>query len=158
MKKNNPSSMNAAHKKGIFLAFRIIVYVAVAVVVGLAVLYFIESTNQTMSFFSLHFAVPIILAMIGIIAILLPKLTKKSYSGDTKGDNFMTLVGVLLILCAVMSLGLSFIQQQKKNVKKWKIFPQVFLFTFSKKYDIVKLLGRWPRSSNEQKQNLRGNR
>lgn len=111
MKKNNPSSMNAAHKKGTFLAFRIIVYVAVAVVVGLAVLYFIESTNQTMSFFSLHFAVPIILAMIGIIAILLPKLTKKSYSGDTKGDNFMTLVGVLLILCAVMSLGLSFIQQ-----------------------------------------------
>ncbi len=110
MKKNNPSSLNAANKKGIFLAFRIIVYLAVGIVVGLAILYFIESTNQQMSFFSLHFAIPIILAMIGVIAILLPKLTKKSYSGDTKGDSFMTLVGILLLLCAIMSLGLSFLQ------------------------------------------------
>ena len=53
--------------------------------------------------------VPIILSIIGAIAMFLPTVSAKTLSGDDKGDKMMYGVGLLLFLCALISLLTSFI-------------------------------------------------
>lgn len=91
------------------LVFKIVVGIALAIVVAIAIVYFVEAGNDVKSYFTLHFAVPIILTMVGVIALLLPKVTTKSYSGESRGDNFMIIVGFLLFICAIISIIFSYV-------------------------------------------------
>lgn len=102
-----PVSVNQKNK-GLFLAFKIIIVIAFITVLTCTVIYFIEMGKETRSYFSLHFALPIILLFVGIIAIMLSTLSKMSMTGESKGDKFMTLVGLLLILFAILTLIFSY--------------------------------------------------
>lgn len=91
------------------LAFKIVVIVAFVCAVALTILYFVEQSNGNQSYFSYHFAIPIILFLVGIIAIILTRISLKSYSGESKGDNLMIVVGILLFVCSIFSLIMSYV-------------------------------------------------
>ena len=97
--KNNP----------LLTAVRIIIFIAFIVVISCTILYFVEFNSETKSYFTMHFALPCILFMVGLIAVLMAILSIKSIQGENKGDNFMIVVGILLILCAIISLVWSYI-------------------------------------------------
>ena len=93
----------------LFLVFRIILVIAFIFVVTCTIIYFMEMGSESRSFFSLHFALPTILLLVGIIAIMLSMMSKMSITGESKGDNMMIGVGFLLILCSIITLILSFL-------------------------------------------------
>lgn len=104
------NSTNGTQKnKGIFLAFRIVIVIAFIFVITCTVIYFMEANQENRSYFSLHFALPIILFLVGVIAIMLSTLSKMSLSGESKGDNMMLGVGILLMLCSIITLIFSFV-------------------------------------------------
>lgn len=109
-KKGNENQNNIkAKNKGLFMAFSIIVYVSFIIIVACVIIYFVDLFGETKSYFTEHFAISIILALIGVIALLLPRISKKSYSGDDKGDKLMNIVGVLLLACSIFSLVMSYL-------------------------------------------------
>lgn len=95
--------------KRLGLIFKIIVGISLAAIVAIGIVYFIEAGQETKSYFTIHFAVPILLALVGVIALFLPKVTTKSYSGESRGDNLMIVVGFLLFVCALFSLVMSYL-------------------------------------------------
>ncbi|MDE6660756.1 MAG: hypothetical protein K2J93_02890 [Anaeroplasmataceae bacterium] len=94
--------------KTLLLVSKIIIVIAFLSVVACTVIYFIEFDKPNKSFFSVHFALPIILFFIGLIAIIMSNLSRKSISGESKGDRMMIGVGLLLILFSILSLIFSF--------------------------------------------------
>ena len=94
---------------GMLLAFRIIIVIAFIFVVTCTILYFMEVGKEEKSYFSMHFAIPIILFFVGVIAIMLCTLSKKSMTGESKGDTMMIGVGLLLFLCSILSLIFSYL-------------------------------------------------
>lgn len=107
MKKQNQTSV-PQKKTMAYLAMRIIIVISFLFVIACTIVYFVEFDSQNKSYFSLHFAIPVILLFVGIIAILLSCLSKKNYSGENKGDTMMIGVGALLILCSIISLIMSY--------------------------------------------------
>ena len=95
--------------KGLFLALKIIILIAFVFVVTCTIIYFVEFDKPEKSFFSLHFALPIILFFVGIIAALMSYLSKKSMTGENKGDHMMMIVGFLLMLISILTLIFSFV-------------------------------------------------
>lgn len=95
-------------KKGMLLAFRIVIVISFVFVVTCAIIYFMEFGKEEKSYFSLHFALPIILFLVGLIAIMMSTLSKKNISGESKGDNMMIGVGLLLFLCSILTLIFSY--------------------------------------------------
>lgn len=87
-----------------------IVFAAIAIISGI---YFILDmyviTNGEISYFSKHFLISICLFCIGVIAILLPSINQKKFSGENKGDSMMVLVGFLLIICSFFSIMISYL-------------------------------------------------
>ncbi len=100
--------MKKEKNKGLYLAFKIITFVAFVAIVVSTVLYFVDISKGEKSFFTQHFSIPIDLFLVGIIAMILPQLNKKTLQGENKGDFLMILVGVALIILSFISLGLSF--------------------------------------------------
>ncbi len=107
--KNYPKQQEVSPKKNLLLAFKTIIWLTLVSVVTLSILYFMDLNSGEPSYFTEHFAISIILILIGIIAIILPKISKETYSGSDRGDNFMVLVGVLLILSSFISIFFSYI-------------------------------------------------
>ena len=99
------------NKQKVGLLPKIIMTIGMFIIFGLGILYYVEvSTGDgNVSFFTKHFMVPIILSIIGAIAMFLPTVSAKTLSGDDKGDKMMYGVGLLLFLCALISLLTSFI-------------------------------------------------
>ena len=95
-------------KQQVGLIPKILLTLGMLIIFGLGIFYFIEAANGQQSFFTKHFFIPIILLIIGCIAIYLPYVSSKSYSGDTKGDKLMLGVVLVLIFCSILSLVLSF--------------------------------------------------
>ena len=98
-----------AQKKKEF-KLKIILGVLASIVLVLAIYYgvfyfLLEKSN----YFLDHFASMIILILIGFIAIIMPLLNGQKVIGDNKGDNMMLVVGVLLIVCGLISVIVSFI-------------------------------------------------
>lgn len=88
--------------------FKVLIALDLLIIIGLLILYLIEANNQTMSFFTKHFSLPIILVLVGVVALFLPVVSSKSIAGESKGDSMMIWVGFLLIICAIFSLIFSF--------------------------------------------------
>ena len=99
-----------ANKKREFKLKLILGIIAVTVMVlaiYYGVFYFIlEESN----YFLDHFASMIIMVLIGLIAIMMPLLNSQKVVGENKGDNMMLVVGVLLIVCGLLSVLMSYIQ------------------------------------------------
>lgn len=91
---------------------KIVIFVLVVLVLALGTEYLIEYFSHEhfdeMSFFAQHFTLGIALILIGVIAFILPFLTRTRY-GDNKGDNMMLIVSILLVLCGIVAIALSFI-------------------------------------------------
>lgn len=94
--------------KGIFLAFKIIILIAFIFVVTCTIIYFMEMGHENRSYFSMHFALPIVLLFVGVIAIMLSLLSRLSLSGESKGDMLMIGVGLVLFVCSIITLALSY--------------------------------------------------
>lgn len=100
--------MNKKKSSTFEIAFKVFVSIGMLAVVGLVVLYFIEQNSGKTSYFTQHFSLAIILFVVGVIALFLPRVSNKSYSGENKGDNLMLVVGFLLIISAIFSIVYSF--------------------------------------------------
>ena len=99
-----------AKKKSEFkikVALGVLASIVLALVIYYGVYYFILETSN---YFLDHFASSIILVLIGAIAILMPVLNGQKLVGENKGDNTMLVVGVLLIICALISILISYMQ------------------------------------------------
>ena len=111
MSKNKLRDTKLIEQKKKEFKLKVILGILSVIVLVLAIYYgifyfIIEESN----YFLDHFASMIILILIGFIAILMPMLNGQKVIGDNKGDNLMLVVGVLLILCGLISTIMSFIQ------------------------------------------------
>ena len=100
--------MNNKNNNKFNTIFKVMTYITFVIVFGLTVLYLFESEKGQLSFFTSHFAIPIVLFLVGIIAILMPLISNKSYRGENKGDNFMFVIGLILFASSIITLILSF--------------------------------------------------
>ena len=66
------------------------------------------TTEKSTSFFASHFTLGICLALIGVIAFLMPKASKQRYSNN-KSDDVMIIVSLLLFLCSIIAVVISFL-------------------------------------------------
>ena len=66
--------------------------------------YVLEQSN----YFLEHFASALIMLAIGGCAILMPMLNSTKMTGENKGDNMMLVVGVLLFICSLVSIIISY--------------------------------------------------
>jgi zinc transporter ZupT len=105
--------MNKSNKiinKKLELLIRIIVILSIVLLLGLtvyyAIFYFIKEESN---YFLDHFASMCMMVLIGINAIFTTILNKNKISGDNKNDKLMIVVGILLIICGLLSLLISFI-------------------------------------------------
>lgn len=89
---------------------KIIVIMSCFVILGLlGTNFYLEMTNKNVPFFIEHFAKPISLLLIGVDAILLPRIPQNTLlGGSNKGDKIMPYIGIGLIVCAVILLVVSF--------------------------------------------------
>ena len=87
------------------IALSILAGLTLVLVLYYGVYYFIlEQSN----YFIDHFVSSIIMILIGGCAILLPTLNGQKLTGENKGDNMMLVVGVLLFICALVSIIISY--------------------------------------------------
>ncbi len=91
------------------IVFKTIITISFLIIVTLTVLYFMDIQNAGYLYFKEHFAISIILFLVGIIAFMLPRLNKKSYQGENKGDGLMLMVSILLILLAIGTCIFSYV-------------------------------------------------
>lgn len=96
--------------KKMLLVFRIVIVVSFIFVVTSSIIYFMEIGKENKSYFSSHFALPVILFLVGVIAIMVSTMSKQNLSGESKGDNIMVGVGFLLFLCSILTLIFSYVQ------------------------------------------------
>lgn len=109
MGKTNNNKRQAPSQKNtpLMTVFRGIILVAFLVVMTCTILYFVEMNGER-SYFTLHFALPLIIFMVGIIAVFMAALSMQNMSGESRGDNFMIVVGILLMISAVVALVWSY--------------------------------------------------
>ena len=67
----------------------------------------VTEDKQT-SFFASHFTLGICLMLVGVIAFLMPKASKQRYTSN-KSDDIMIVVSLLLFLCAIIAIAISFL-------------------------------------------------
>lgn len=110
MGKSKLRSDKSTPQKQIELKIKIVLAILVGIVLIVAcyygICYFIlETTN----YFLEHFAGSIIMMLIGVMAILMPLLNGQKLTGENKGDNTMFVVGILLFVCSLVSILISYL-------------------------------------------------
>ena len=100
--------MNKKRIQTVKIVIFVLAVLVLALVSGYLVNYFTSPDFNNMWFFFKYFALGLALILIGCIAFCLPFLTRTRY-GDNKGDNTMLIVGILLILCGIVSIPLQFL-------------------------------------------------
>jgi uncharacterized membrane protein HdeD (DUF308 family) len=95
--------------KKYMLKVKIILGVLAAIVLAGGIYYAICYLNETTNYFIEHFLSAIMLIAIGIMALLMPQLNQRTIRGENKGDNMMLLVGFGLIILAIMSIIISYL-------------------------------------------------
>ena len=79
--------------------------VLLAVGIYLAIVMFFTGNHN---FFTRHFALPIVLLMLGAIAFTLPLATRTKFGGDDSKDKVMMVVAIIAVLLAILTFALSF--------------------------------------------------
>jgi len=90
------------------LIIRSIIAVLLVGAITFSVLFFINLVREEKIYWITHFGACIILIFVSGIAFLLPVLNQTKYVGDGKGDSLMLIVGILLFLTALLSIGISY--------------------------------------------------
>lgn len=93
-------------KQTIFI-LKLIMLICAMLIITLIALFLFDIGDGEFNYFNQHFMLPLCLFFIGIIALILPNVTKSKFS-DNKGDKIMPVVGFMLIVCAFLSLFLSY--------------------------------------------------
>lgn len=94
-------------KRQINFILKLIMLISIVTILTLLVLWLIDLGDSNLNYFNRHFLLPTCLFLVGVIAIILPNVTKSKFS-DNRGDKMMPIVGIMLIVCAFLSLFLSF--------------------------------------------------
>lgn len=88
---------------------KVVIIVATIIIICVTGVYLYEIfTEKEVSFFSKHFALPIVFMVVGILAFLLPMANKENLRTDDRGDKMMPIIGILLFICAIFSCLMSF--------------------------------------------------
>lgn len=108
----NPEQKRKYNQKVIL--YRMISYICMVIIIAIYASYFIISQNlkegSQLPFFYQHFANPIGMASISVIAFILPRLNSLvNLQGDHKGDKLMTIVSIVLFAAAIGTLIFSFV-------------------------------------------------
>ncbi len=94
-------------KRQIIFTLKLIMLICAMLIITLIVLFLIDLADSEINYFNQHFMLPSCLFLVGVIAMILPNVTKSKFS-DNKGDKMMPVVGIMLIVCALLSLFLSY--------------------------------------------------
>lgn len=89
--------------------FTVFIFCLLALSVTLCVIVFTTDDPTNVPYFIDHFGVGLTLFGVGLSAILMIILNKFNVNASDRGDKFMTLVGVVLILFAIGSVIFSYI-------------------------------------------------
>ncbi len=95
-------------KRQIIFILKLIMLICVFLIVTLIVLWLVDLSDNEINFFNHHFLLPTCLFLVGVIALCLPNSINKSKFSDNKGDKMMPVIGIMLIVCALLSIFLSF--------------------------------------------------
>lgn len=87
---------------------KIALAVSTLVAAGLALYLVVCMFSNVENYFTKHFGLALVLLFVSVIAFTLPILTKKKYQDDSK-DKVMFVVGVLLVLFAILTVVLSYV-------------------------------------------------
>ncbi len=87
---------------------KIALAVSTLVAAGLALYLVVCMFAGIENYFTKHFGLALVLLFVSVIAFTLPILTKKKYQDDSK-DKVMFVVGVLLVLFAILTVVLSYV-------------------------------------------------
>jgi len=87
---------------------KIFLAVSTLVAAGLALYLVVCMFSNVENYFTKHFGLALVLLFVSVIAFTLPILTKKKYQDDSK-DKVMFVVGVLLVLFAILTVVLSYV-------------------------------------------------
>ena len=91
---------------------KVVIAIASVIICGITILYLLEVFGiKEVSYFSEHFAIPVIFTIVGILAFLLPIANKENIKTDDKGDKMMPVISILLFLCAIFSCIMSFMNK-----------------------------------------------
>ncbi len=96
--------MPSAREKQIY---KIIMITSGIIALGVAAYLLVAMFSGAKNYFTNHFAIPIVLVCVGIIALCMPLATRSRFGSDAK-DNVMKIVAILLILFAILTLVLSY--------------------------------------------------
>ena len=92
--------------------FKLIILIAAGIALACGIEYMVEffivSDKSQFSFFASHLALGLALMFMGVVAFFLPFTTRTRF-GHSKGDNMMLIVGILLVLSGIITIGLSFV-------------------------------------------------
>lgn len=106
--KNNSIQNEALkQKKRITFILKLIMLLLAATIILLVVLMLIDMGDGSVNYFNRHFLLAVCLSSVGVIAMILPYVTKSKFS-DNKGDKMMPIVGIMLIVCAIISIFISY--------------------------------------------------
>lgn len=88
---------------------KVVIVIATIIIIGVTGVYLYEIfAEKEVSFFSKHFALPIVFMVVGVLAFLLPMANKENLRTDDRGDKMMPIIGILLFVCAIFSCLMSF--------------------------------------------------
>lgn len=87
---------------------KIALAVSTLVAAGFALYLVVCMFSNVENYFTKHFGLALVLLFVSVIAFTLPILTKKKYQDDSK-DKVMFVVGVLLVLFAILTVVLSYV-------------------------------------------------
>ena len=90
---------------------KVVIVISMMIIIGITGYYLKEIFGENEpSYFSVHFALPIVFTVVGILAILLPMASKENLSTNDKGDKMMPIIGVILVVFAIFTCILSFMK------------------------------------------------
>ena len=97
------------NKEKLIIKILIGVFLTIGITFGVIVMIYIFQKDQPVPYWINHFGFAIILFSISPIAFMLPMLNQSKYVGDGKGDSLMLIVSILLFLCGLLSIGISYL-------------------------------------------------
>ena len=95
-------------KRQIIFTLKLIMLISLLLIITLIILWLFDLADKELNYFNQHFLIPSCLFLVGVIAIILPNVINKSKFSDNRGDKMMPIVGIMLIVCALLSIFLSY--------------------------------------------------
>lgn len=99
--------LNNKEKKILKIIMAVFLFLGISLTIEAAIEYFFIEEALRSHFFE-HWVGGLTLFCVGIVALIMPQLSKSRFQ-DNKADNLMSVVAVLLILCSIITIVCSYI-------------------------------------------------